>query len=249
MPVVATDSGGVTEILGPEPAGVGAVVPVDDPAALADAIVDVLERRATFDPVAMHRGIAARFGSEAVAARWNALYREVLDEAAGPSTTVAATTERLATPTGRRIVVALDRESARRQLAGLPSELRDRLWLLTARDPASIEIPATGRVETVVVDAAWRGAAGSTRSRRVLSDPVAALRRAVGRDAGSPSAIAPASRLLRDLLAAAGPGARAIPVDGHDFLVVADAARGRPDVLDPSGVAGLADAWLERDAD
>ena len=49
-PVVATDSGGVTEILGPEPGRFGALVPADDPTALGHAIVETLERRAALRP-------------------------------------------------------------------------------------------------------------------------------------------------------------------------------------------------------
>lgn len=82
LPVVATDSGGVTEILGPEPERLGALVPPGDPAALAGAILATLERRDTFDPWHLRRWVEARYAAPVVAAKLAELYDEVLATAA-----------------------------------------------------------------------------------------------------------------------------------------------------------------------
>src|SRR5450759_2415226 len=83
MPVVATDSGGVTEVLGPDPGALGALVPHSDPAALADAILATLARRQSFDPAQLRAHAESRYGAPAVAGRIADLYDEVLHEAAG----------------------------------------------------------------------------------------------------------------------------------------------------------------------
>ena len=90
LPVVATDSGGVTEVLGSDPNKVGAVVPPGDADALARAILVTLERIDAFDPEQLRASVAARFGSRAVATRLLDLYREVLDRAPTAGTASAA---------------------------------------------------------------------------------------------------------------------------------------------------------------
>ncbi len=77
LPCVATDAGGVREAM---PAGF--VVRAGDPAALRAAMQHVMdlppgERRRIGE--FMRDNVAARFDIEAVAARWEALYRELLD--------------------------------------------------------------------------------------------------------------------------------------------------------------------------
>lgn len=79
LPVVATDSGGVTEILGPEAAALGAVVPPDDVAAMARAIAEVLDARATFDPERARASVRRRYGAAAVADRLIAIYDAAID--------------------------------------------------------------------------------------------------------------------------------------------------------------------------
>ena len=98
LPVVATNSGGVTEVLGPDPNKVGAVVPPGDADALARAILVTLERIDAFDPEQLRASVAARFGSRAVATRLLDLYREVLDRAptAGTASAVGSGRRRAA---------------------------------------------------------------------------------------------------------------------------------------------------------
>ena len=91
LPVVAADSGGVTEILGPQPDRLGAVAPAGNPDALATAILGALERRGSFDPGQLRAWAGDHFSAGRVAARITAVYEEVL-AARGPrqSTALAA---------------------------------------------------------------------------------------------------------------------------------------------------------------
>ena len=85
LPVVATDSGGVTEILGAEPERLGALVAVDDSLALGNGILETLGRRETFDAATLRASVRSRFGAEVVAERLITLYAEVLSESAALS--------------------------------------------------------------------------------------------------------------------------------------------------------------------
>ncbi|MGC8635109.1 MAG: glycosyltransferase [Candidatus Limnocylindrales bacterium] len=84
LPVVATRSGGAEGILGHDPSAVGALVPVDNPPAMAAAILETLARRGTFDPERLRAGAAARFGAAVIARRLLEIYRSAV--AAGEST-------------------------------------------------------------------------------------------------------------------------------------------------------------------
>jgi glycosyltransferase involved in cell wall biosynthesis len=226
-PVVATDSGGVTEILAPEPGRVGALVPVDDPNALGLAIVETLERRALFDPVELRASVEKRFGSTYVAERLLVEYQRVLaGVAAGGSIAPAASPTGPARPI---VVVALDRERAALRLGPLSPELRRSITLLTARQPVDVAAPSVGRVVEVDVEPAWRprpdapsatrrpGLAG--RLARLASDPGGTFNRRLGRGPGSDSALAPAVEALRGLMTSAR--SDVLPLDGHDHVVAA----------------------------
>ena len=86
LPVVATDSGGVTEVLGDRPDELGAIVAPADPDALAAAIAAALDRRDSFDPHALRSHVVERFAAERVAARLVDLYRDVLADTPKPNT-------------------------------------------------------------------------------------------------------------------------------------------------------------------
>ena len=90
LPAVATRVGGVAELVDEH---AGLLVEAGDPAALARAIADVLENASRFDPAALARRATERYGFEAVARRWTAIYEE-LGNSAG--TTRSATTARSA---------------------------------------------------------------------------------------------------------------------------------------------------------
>jgi glycogen(starch) synthase len=130
LPVVAADSGGVTEVLGADPAAVGALVPPDDPDALAAAILATLARRATFDPAAL-RAHVERFGAAAVAGRIADLYDGVLAAHGGGDPRASERSASRARPAGTRpaaqpsdlpvVLVAFDRPALDRYLAAAPA--------------------------------------------------------------------------------------------------------------------------------
>jgi glycosyltransferase involved in cell wall biosynthesis len=76
LPAVASDVGGVSELLDP---GAGALVPAGDPAALADAIRTTLARLDSFDSARLTARARARYGYAAIRDRWTAIYDRLLD--------------------------------------------------------------------------------------------------------------------------------------------------------------------------
>lgn len=75
-PVVATRCGGPEEVVTP---AVGRLVPPEDPEALATAIDEMLTLRPTFDRARLREYALSRYGMEAVARRFAAIYGEVLN--------------------------------------------------------------------------------------------------------------------------------------------------------------------------
>lgn len=145
LPVVACDSGGVTEILGPEPDRLGALVPAGDAAALAWAIVRTLDRRDTYDPATLRSSVVERFGASVVAARIAALYDEVLAEAGAgspprPPDAPSGEAAREQRGVGRPplFVVGLDPDRAAAVLGELPPDGRARIHLVTAEGAAAM---------------------------------------------------------------------------------------------------------------
>jgi hypothetical protein len=253
LPVVATDSGGVTEILGPEPGLVGALVRVDDPDALAAGILATLDRLGDFEPAALRASVERRFGSAHVAERLLVAYREALvrGRAEAPETSAGRFVGRPAAPPERLVVVALDRGRAALRVGPLPATLRDRLVLITAAEPVGSATPAVGR--TIEVDIEPPGAAAARpagtgrrgfagRLARLAADPRGTIARRLGRGAGSESALEPAAEAIVRLLAEIG-DVEVLALDGHDHLAVAAAGRGRSVRLFPGGLRRLADAW------
>lgn len=262
MPVVVTDSGGVTEILGSEPERLGALVPVDDPEAFAAAILRTLERRESFDPAALRASVERRFGAGFVAERLHVAYREALgrwsapagaapgdpDRASGPR---LAVTDR-ARPT-RSIVVALDRSTAARRLEALPAELRAGLTVVTSLEPPGVELPAVRRVVEVSVEPRWRPVARTGPARRsgpigriarLASDPLGTIRRRLERTAPADAWLVPATEAIRRVLAENDPEpGRLIPLEGHDALAVEPVTATDPTVRSEVGLRGLADRW------
>lgn len=79
-PVVATDAGGVSELVGEA----GVVVPVRDAAALAEAMLEVMREPAEARRLQGHAArqrVAARFSMETRAAQWERLYAAVIGPA------------------------------------------------------------------------------------------------------------------------------------------------------------------------
>ena len=78
VPVVATECGGPEEIVTP---ACGAIVPIEDFAALATAIGEVAHRR--LEPAAIRAHFAANYAASAVVPRLMSLYSEAIAEHAG----------------------------------------------------------------------------------------------------------------------------------------------------------------------
>jgi glycosyltransferase involved in cell wall biosynthesis len=74
LPAVATRVGGVPELVDGQ---AGLLVPPEDPEALARAIAEALESRERFDPEALAQTARERYGYEAFAAAWTAIYDEL----------------------------------------------------------------------------------------------------------------------------------------------------------------------------
>lgn len=74
-PVVATRCGGAEEVVTSE---VGRLVPPEDPEALAAALDEMLDLRASFDQARLRSHVISRYGRDAIAARIGELYSSVM---------------------------------------------------------------------------------------------------------------------------------------------------------------------------
>lgn len=142
LPVVAVDSGGVTEVLGPRPSDVGALVPRQEAAALAAAILTTLERRDTFDPARLRAHVVDRFGAAGVATQLADLYDDVLAESSvqgGPAGMPrrAKATRQIGKrrPDGPAVLVSFDRRALDQTLAAFPAGYPSGVVVATAGDP------------------------------------------------------------------------------------------------------------------
>ena len=271
VPVVACDSGGVTEILGPEPDRLGALVPAGDAPALAAAIVRTLDRRDTYDPATLRSSVVERFGAAAVAARIAALYEEVLAEAGAgapprpggarhpvsrnggarppdaPSGEAAG--ERRGVGRPPLLVVGLDPVRAAAVIGGLPADGRARIHLVTA-EGASAMPGGLASVRRIAL-----GDRFDTRRHLVDSLGVGNVAPARLAGAGLPLARELAWRLPwreRQLVARATegveaartdlpPGAALVCLDGLDYLVALPVVVAGGLVPAPGGARWLAD--------
>ena len=264
LPVVATDSGGVTEVLGADPDAVGALVPPDDPDALAAAILATLARRATFDPAALRAHVAG-YRAEAVAGRIADLYDEVLAE--HPRRVDAAPRPGLrepgATPSEPVVLVAFDRPALDRHLAAAPTWATAGATIVTAGDPlpgrpasivlggsdadgvaellrSTVRARGPGAIGLLAAGPRWLG--GRWRRRRLVGRVLPRLSAAVDAAVGGVA--------IRHADGAAGTDGPARPVlvvcaGGIDVLATArarDAGRAR---IAPGGLRWLGDlGWL-----
>lgn len=209
LPVVATDSGGVTEILGPEPSRVGALVRPDDPEALAGAIVATLERIDRFDPDHLRASVTSRYGSRSVAARLLDLYDEVLESptdvlvrspgAPGSMEPTSAHLPRRARPGAiagspagvpdRVLLAGFDRSRVVHVLGAFPVELRERLAIVTTSGPQElpaglaslslIELDDRTVADLEALRALGHGGGRRARISRFLRNPAAVIRRRI----------------------------------------------------------------------
>ena len=185
-PVIATDSGGVTEILGPRPDELGAVVAPDRPELLAAAIGAALDRRAAFDPAALRAAVESRFSASSVAERLEALYAEATTDRERASRPAASPTLAAGGSAPRRVVVALDpaRASEVERLARLgatatltlvtSAEARVDETVFAAVVPTAPGVRISGLADAAVLRS---GAGGLGRWLQLIRHPVALARR------------------------------------------------------------------------
>ncbi len=259
LPVVATDSGGVSEVLGANPEALGAIVRAEDPAALSAAIVDALDRRASFDPAVLRAHAVERFGAAQVARQIVALYDEVLAE--GSRKNLGSVAPRQASrhpspgggPAGASrptVIVGFSRLELDRALARFPSWVLADAILITSGGPlrgwANVRLAPAGSDRRLAELLDWGAASGGRagragrRLRRALR--TLAARGGVAGDAGD--------RLLADLartLSAVLPHepGPAIPLlvclGGIDHLVAAPFIASGRAIAAPGGLRWLAD--------
>ena len=264
LPVIAADSGGVTEVLGKEPARFGAIVAAGDPTALAAAVLGAMERRAAFDPELLRAYAVEHFGSARVAQRLVALYEEVLAE---HPRGIAATDARRQ-PTGRAdgggaglplvagrpsrtVIVGFSRLELERAIARFPAWVTEGAVLVTCGGPIDGRpntLLASPGTESAVAELLDWGAAPTGRAGRFKQRLRRAGRRLRTRMPGQGEA--PERRLLHDLartLAAALPPERSpeapplVCLGGLDHLVAAPFIASGRAVPAPGGLGWLAD--------
>jgi hypothetical protein len=254
-PVVAVDSGGVTETLAGDPA-LGELVPAGDAQAFARAVLRTLDRRATFDPDYLRASAVSRFRASSIADRLADLYEQLADEArssrGSSDASVALIPDRAPEPAARVLVVGLTTHRTARVLASVPAYLLSRMDVLCAAgDDVALLPPGLGSVTALDLEGPYRGLEPSVvpggraaRLRAVAAHPVGTLRRRALRSRAERYRTAAARAAVETGLLGRGEDPPAYPdvvaVDGLDYLVVSlvPAAVGR---LVPGGVRWLAD--------
>ena len=259
LPVVATQSGGISAIL--EDDRLGALVPPQDPRMLARAVQRTLARRHEFDPEIL-RGAVQPFSGQAVAARLRTLYDDVIRKAGGggPRGTEGRTLDwsGMATPTGDVVVFAHDTDRAARFLSRMPAGLLARIALVTNGEPVNEELPqGIGRVvltRSRIDDELRRGGLIGprgpllTRVMRLVSNPVAPIRRRLVK--GGPAelrwraSVTGIRRAFDEMIPGdGGPAPEVVCLDILDYAVAAELVAAGRLQAGPGGLAWLADRW------
>ena len=253
-PVIATDSGGVTEILGERPDELGGVVPADRPDLLAGAIGAALDRRATFDPAALRASVESRFAAPIVAERLESLYAEAIGGRVLPTDPATARTAGTGQPSPRRIIVALDparvAEIERLAAGGAGSSLT----LVTTAEAqvtdgtfGTVFRTAQGiRISGLKDAAVLRSGGGPARWLQLVRHPIALARRR-GWLGGLEDAAATAgdAAIRRAIVAAPGSAderPQIVCADGIDHLAAAAVHAEGSATPAPGGVRWLGDA-------
>jgi hypothetical protein len=261
LPVVATQSGGISAIL--EDERLGELVPPQDPRMLARAVLRTLARRHEFDPHTLRNAVQP-FSGDAVAARLSTLYEAVIHEADGgrptPTAGQAVDWAGRATPVGASVVVlANDADRAARALSRMPAELLSRMALVTHDEPVNEHLPpGIGRVVLTrphVQDELGRrgllGPRGPLRERllRFAANPVAPIRRRLMKggtaelrwQAGVVAVRRAVSELLLD--GDGGPTPEVVCLDVLDYAIAASLVAAGRLRAGPGGLLWLADRW------
>ena len=235
LPVVAADSGGVSEVLGDRPEPYGSVVPPGDPEALAAAVLATLERRSSFEPERLRAHVVDRFAADRVAGQLTALYEEVLAEADGAVRSPAPLEIASPVPSRRTIIVAFSRLELERAIAAVPAGTFGDATIVTASDAAG-----TALADLVEWGARPAGALGRIRRR---------AGRMIGRldprqERRADAVLDELSRTLASSLAGRADDERPllVPVSGIDHLVAAPFIADGRAIAAPGGLRWLADA-------
>ena len=229
VPVVAMDSGGVTEIVGRGVGPFGEVVESGEPAALAVAIDRTLDRRAGFDADAAAATMRIRYGAAAVGSRIADLYETAIAERGGPvvaSPAVDLPIARSAAP-NEAVIVGFDRSAVDELLRLLPASIQEGVDVVTgsmskAGPAAPIRRRITVEVALVAGPSEPRPAGGGTVRRIVRR--LRSLLASAG-DARGARELAVARDVVARALEAA-PQASIVCLDGLAHLVVALALEG-----------------------
>ena len=275
LPVVAADSGGVTEILDPDPDRFGAIVPSGSPTAMATAIERTLGRLGEFDRAAMRQRIVERYGARSVADRLAGLYAEVVAEHGGPAAAderapgadePARAAERapgsgpvragdttpprtaLDRPT---VVVGFDRARAVARLAAMPAAVRSSIHVVTIPGDGSLPLDLAGQHEPDVDLAARKLTAAKRRSpaRRLwyrMVDRSDEARRSRRRGARIEAATTALTDVLASLSGRDGDRPVVVPIDGLDHIVALSAVRAGAATASPGGLRWLTDQATSR---
>jgi glycosyltransferase involved in cell wall biosynthesis len=257
-PVVATNSGGVTDILDDPGTKLGRIVPVDDAEAMGAAIAAALDARTTFDPAALRASVERRFAAGVVAGRLEAVYDEVLARHAARGDAVATAGDGRAgedRPDGdraerRTIVVAFTPARAAR-VDALP-DAAPGFVLVTSRGAGGPADRRAGSIVRTNLHARLGVGLGRWPTDRVgkwvhaIRHPIAAARRRGILPGIDRLVIDDGGRAIRAALDATGSAsARLVCVDGLDYLAAAAALADGSAIAAPGGIAWLGDALAE----
>ena len=171
LPVAATRSGGVDEIIGPDPR-YGELATEPGPDGLAAAIVRLRERLPSIPRETLAESVAARYAPEVVAARTLELYARIgvaARRSSGSGTLYPAAVSNLDRPSGPRIaaLVVARRAATDQRVAALPRESPVRSIIVGG--PATSLPPEGPHVVDPWLLVRGRGLIG--RVRRILGRP------------------------------------------------------------------------------
>jgi teichuronic acid biosynthesis glycosyltransferase TuaC len=259
LPVAATPSGGVDDIVGSD--GLcGMIAERDDDEALARSILAVMDGRAGFDPRRMRDRIRDRYGPPAVAASALDEYRRTMASRSSVATTPPLRASR--TPRDRDgpfeppLIVAFNRRRAIERLRTVPEPLLSSIDVVTSPGRTTDGPPPPNRFEADG-DAPYRRAVVSAggplppaatpgRLLRAALHPVRAIR--LRRIAGRREEMVAAARneavaAILDERARRGRGRGTIlALDADDVGVLEPLLRSGVE-LEPGGLRSIVDRW------
>jgi glycogen(starch) synthase len=263
-PVVATRSGGISGIL--EDQRLGELVPPQDSRALARAVLRSLDRRDSFEPAEL-RAAVEPYNSTVVGGRLADLYDSLVDgagPAARPHREPVTWEGAAATEPKRILVVGTDTARAATLLRSMPTGLLGRMLLVTAGGddeelPAGIGmiVRSGDEIARKLRRVRIEGPRGTTldRARRLLGNPIAALRRrlsagGLGTLRWQTVVVGTQAALARSVEAQgflADGSVEVVCVDAIDHVIADPLIADRRAIPVPGGLLWLADRWASRE--